>query len=140
MGLILVHLKEKIMTYNDIKIFEKKRYSKVVFSKIIISLIIAFLPISNPYNSKIGTIFITYLATSIIYTCFAISKNYLVTIILVFLVPIIFVYLDNITKQGYISSKTYMFTNVFLLLLPFLYDSYTLISLVIMKIREKKLR
>lgn len=128
------------MTYNDIKIFEKKRYSRVVFSKIIISLIIAFLPISNPYNSKIETIFLTYLATSIIYTCFAVSKNYLVTIILVFLVPVIFVYLDNLTKQGYISSKTYMYTNVFLLLLPFLYDSYTLISLVIMKIREKKLR
>lgn len=128
------------MTYNYIKIFEKKRYSRVVFSKIIISLIIAFFPISNPYNSKIGTIFLTYLAISIIYTCFAISKNYLVTIILVFLVPVIFVYLDNLTKQGYISSKTYMYTNVFLLLLPFLYDSYTLISLVIMKIREKKLR
>ena len=104
------------MTYNDIKIFEKKRYSKVVFSKIIISLIIAFLPISNPYNSKIGIIFLTYLATSIIYSCFAISKNYLVTIILVLLVPLIFVYLDNTTKQGYISSKTYMYTNVFLLL------------------------
>lgn len=128
------------MTYNDIKIFEKKRYSRVVFSKIIISLIIAFLPISNPYNSKIGIIFLTYLATSIIYTCFAISKNYFITIILVFLVPLIFVFLDSITKQGYISSKTYMYTNVFLLLSPFLYDSYTLISLVIMKIREKKLR
>lgn len=128
------------MTYNDIKIFEKKRYSKVVFSKIIISMIIAFLPVSNPYNSKIGTIFLTYLATSIIYTCFSISKNYLITIILVLLVPLIFVYLNSITKQGYISSKTYMYTNVFLLLLPFLYDSYTLISLVIMKIREKKLR
>lgn len=128
------------MTYNDIKISEKKRYSRVVFSKIIISLIIAFLPISNSYNSKIGTIVLTYLATSIIYTCFAISKNYLITIILVFLVPLIFVYLDSITKQGYISSKTYTYTNVFLLLLPFLYDSYTLISLVIMKIREKKLR
>lgn len=128
------------MTYNDIKIFEKKRYSKVVFFKFVISLIIAFLPVSNPYNSKIGIMLLTYLATSIIYTCFAISKNYLVTIILVFLVPLIFVYLDNITKQGYISNKTYMYTNVFLLLLPFLYDSYTLISLVIMKIREKKLR
>ena len=126
------------MTYNDIKIFEKKRYSRVVFSKIIISLIIAFLPISNPYNSKIGTIFLTYLATSIIYICFAISKNYFITIILVFLVPLIFVYLDNITKQGYISSKTYMYTNVFLLLLPFLYDSYTLISLAIMKIKQQK--
>lgn len=125
------------MTYNDIKIFEKKRYSRVVFSKIIISLIVAFLPISNPYNSKIGIIFLTYLATSIIYTCFAISKNYLITIILVFLVPLIFVYLDSITKQGYISSKTYMYTNVLLLLLPFLYDSYTLISLAIMKIRER---
>lgn len=119
------------MTYNDIKIFEKKRYSKVVFSKIIISLIIAFLPISNLYNSKIGTIFITYLATATIYTCFTLSKNYLITIILVFLVPLIFVYLDNITKQGYISNKTYMYTNVFLLLLPFLYDSYTLVLLVI---------
>lgn len=128
------------MTYNDIKIFEKKRYSRVVFSKIIISLIIAFLPISNPYNSKIGIIFLPYLATSIIYTCFSLSKNYLITIILVFLVPLIFVYLDSITKQGYISSKTYMYTNVSLLLLLFLYDSYTLISLVIMKIREKKLR
>ena len=137
MGLILVHLKEKTMTYNDIKIFEKKRYSRIVFSKIIISLIVAFLPISNPYNSKIGIIFLTYLATSIIYTCFAISKNYLITIILVFLVPLIFVYLDSITKQGYISSKTYMYTNVLLLLLPFLYDSYTLISLAIMKIRER---
>lgn len=137
MGLILVHLKEKIMTYNDIKIFEKKRYSRVVFSKIIISLIIAFLPISNPYNSKIGTIFLTYLATSIIYTCYAISKNYLITIILVFLVPLIFVYLDNITKQGYISNKAYMYTNVLLILLPFLYDSYALISLTIIKIRER---
>lgn len=94
------------MTYNDIKIFEKKRYSRVVFSKIIISLIIAFLPISNPYNSKIGTIFLTYLATSIIYTCYAISKNYLITIILVFLVPLIFVYLDNITKQG-VTARLY---------------------------------
>ena len=138
MGLILVHLKEKIMTYNDIKIFEKKRYSKVVFSKIVISLIIAVLPISNSYNSKIGIIFLTYLATSIIYTCFAISKNYLITIILVFLVPLIFVYLDSITKQGYISSKTFMYTNVFLLLLPFLYDSYTLISLATIKIRQQK--
>lgn len=126
------------MTYNDIKIFEKKRYSKVVFSKFVISLIIAFLPVSNPYNSKIGTIFLTYLATSIIYTCFSISKNYLITIILVFLVPLIFVYLDSITKQGYISNKTYMYTNVFLLLLPFLYDSYTLVSLTIMKIRQQK--
>ncbi len=125
------------MTYNDIKIFEKKRYSRVVFSKIIISLIIAFLPISNPYNSKIGTIFLTYLATSIIYTCYAISKNYLITIILVFLVPLIFVYLDNITKQGYISNKAYMYTNVLLILLPFLYDSYALISLTIIKIRER---
>ena len=86
------------MTYNDIKIFAKKRYSKIVFSKIIISLIIAFLPVSNYYNSKIGIIFLTYLATSIIYTCFVISKNYLITIVLVFLVPLIFVYLDNITK------------------------------------------
>ncbi|MFY8329453.1 hypothetical protein [Vagococcus carniphilus] len=126
------------MTYNDIKIFEKKRYSKVVFFKIVISLIIAFLPVSNPYNSKIGTIFLTYLATSIIYACFAISKNYLITIILVFLVPLIFVYLDSITKQGYISSKTFMYTNVFLLLLPFLYDSYTLISLATIKIRQQK--
>lgn len=113
------------MTYNDIKIFEKKRYSKVVFSKIVISLIIAFLPISNPYNSKIEVISLAYLATSIIYTCFTISKNYLITIILVFLFSLIFVYLDIITKQGYISSKTYMYTNVFLLLLPF----YTILTL-----------
>lgn len=119
------------MTDNDIKFFEKKSYFRVVFSKIVISLIIAFLPIPTPYNSKIGIMFLTYLATSIICTCFAISKNYLITIILVFLVPLFFIYLDSITKQGYISSKTYMYTNVFLLLLPFLYDSYTLISLVI---------
>ena len=52
MGLILVHLKEKIMTYNDIKIFEKKRYSKVVFSKIIISLIIAFFQYQIPIIQK----------------------------------------------------------------------------------------
>lgn len=127
MGLILVHPKEKIMTYNDIKIFEKKRYSRIVFFKDYYFFNYCFFPISNPYNSKLGIIFLTYLAISIIYTCFAISKNYLVTIILVFLVPIIFVYFNNITKQGYISSKTYMYTNVFLLLLPFLYDSYTLI-------------
>ena len=126
------------MNYDDVKLFEKIRYSKVVFSKIVLSIIIAFLPFLDTYLSKVEIAFLAYLGLSLFHTCFAISKNYLITIILVFLVPLIFVYLDSITKQGYISSKKYMYTNVFLLLLPFLYDSYTLISLTIMKIRQQK--
>lgn len=74
-------------------------YNDINFFKVIISLTFTFLSISNPYNSKIGIKFLTYLATFIVYTCFTISKNYLITVILVFLVTVLFIYLDTIAKK-----------------------------------------
>lgn len=87
------------MNYDDVKLFEKIRYSKVVFSKIVLSIIIAFLPFLDTYLSKKEIAFLAYLVLSLFHTCFAISRNYLITILLAFFLPVgLFLYLDRLNK------------------------------------------
>ena len=53
------------MNYDDVKLFEKIRYSKVVFSKIVLSIIIAFFPILDTYLFKVEIAFLAYLGLSL---------------------------------------------------------------------------
>ena len=127
------------MNYDDVKLFEKIRYSKVVFSKIVLSIIIAFLPFLDTYLSKVEIAFLAYLGLSLFHTCFTISRNYLITILLAFFLPVgLFLYLDSLNKQGYISDKTSMFLDVAIVFLPFFYDFYTLVSILRIKMKHKK--
>lgn len=127
------------MNYDDVKLFEKIRYSKVVFSKIVLSIIIAFLPFLDTYLSKVEIAFLAYLGLSLFHTCFAISRNYLITILLAFFLPVgLFLYLDSLNKQGYISDETSMFLDVAIVFLPFFYDFYTLVSILRIKMKHKK--
>ncbi|WNF91190.1 hypothetical protein [Vagococcus fluvialis] len=117
------------MNYDDVKLFEKIRYSKVVFSKIVLSIIIAFLPFLDTYLSKVEIAFLAYLGLSLFHTCFAISRNYLITILLAFFLPVgLFLYLDSLNKQGYISDKTSMFLDVAIVFLPFFYNFHKFIE------------
>ena len=109
------------------------------FSKIVLSIIIAYLPFLDTYLSKVEIAFLAYLGLSLFHTCFAISRNYLITILLAFFLPVgLFLYFDRLNKQGYISDKTSMFLDVAIVSLPFFYDFHTLVSLLRIKIKQIK--
>ncbi|RBR73802.1 hypothetical protein IGM09_001780 [Enterococcus sp. DIV0167] len=110
-------------------------YIKVIFSKIFLSIIIAVFPLQHSQSSTLGKIFLSYLAFSIIYFCFAISKNYLITLILLILVIAGFTYLNDLSQIPAFISQ-YLIIGV--ILTPFIYDSYIIICLILDKVKSHK--
>lgn len=126
------------MKSTELKNINKYNYFKVIFSKLALTLLIVFLPLSNQYLSKTGTIFLTYLALSIIYICFAISRNYIITLLLIPIIPLGFIYLGTLRSKEIISEKMYMYIPIILVFLPFIYDFYVIVSVAINKFSQRK--
>ncbi|EGO7724988.1 hypothetical protein FNP15_001598 [Enterococcus faecalis] len=113
-------------------------YIKVIFSKIFLSVIIAVFPLQHSQSSTLGKIFLSYLAFSIIYFCFAISKNYLITLILLILVIAGFTYLNDLSQQKRIPAFISQYLIIGVILTPFIYDSYIIICLILDKVKSHK--